>query len=64
MTTTQIVSLIALVGVALWSYGPKFPSKSRSQLDDIADIVRIRTTYPNATSACNELLKVLLEVGK
>ena len=64
MTMYQIMALVALAGVAAWNYLPSIPVRKRSQMDDIEDIVRIRTSYPNAADACNALLKVLLEVGK
>lgn len=66
MSTPQILAIIALIGVAAWSYLPNIslPVRKRTLMDDIEDIVRIRTTYPAAADACNALLKVLLEVGK
>lgn len=66
MTTYQMLAVLALAGVAAWSYLPaiQLPVRKRGQMADIEDIVRIRTTYPHAADACNALLKVLLEVGK
>lgn len=66
MTTYQILAIVALAGVAAWSYLPaiQLPVRKRSQMSDIEDVVRIRADYPHAAEACNALLKVLLEVGK
>lgn len=72
MTTVQITSLFLLAGVAAWVYIPSLLGGIRipalaskpSVLKEIEDVVRIRDSHRTAevTTACNQLLSVLLQV--
>jgi hypothetical protein len=66
MTTFQIVSLVVLAGVAVWTYAPRIslPSLGKpSSLKQIQQVLAIRDSSksPAVVEACNALLQALLK---
>lgn len=66
MTTYQIIGLVAVAAVAAWQYVPwgKLVRSTPSVMKDVSAVASIREAHssPEIRKACNDLLRVLLEV--